>query len=46
MLLPELEAELSAADLTLNPTPTCRTDSLRRYAADRCAAEKAAFDVL
>jgi hypothetical protein len=41
MVLPELEAELSTADLTLNLTPACRTDSLRRYAAGRCgAAEK------
>jgi hypothetical protein len=29
MVLPELEAEFSTADLTLNLTPACRTDSLR-----------------
>jgi hypothetical protein len=42
MVLPVPEAELSTADLTLNLTPACRNDSLRRYGADRGgAAEKA-----
>jgi hypothetical protein len=46
MVLPELEAELSTADLTLNLTPACRTDSLRSYAAKRCGAAAKALIVV